>query len=112
MHAAICLAKSIFFVMSYLDFPSTFLDSITPQKFAEEEGIIWKREVSVRRGSLNYAGDLEGYVIRRAVVFSKTEKRLARIGWRVRNQSILQFCFCQLAPKSVSANQNNIRFFE
>jgi hypothetical protein len=42
MHAAIWFAKSISFVMSYLDFPSTFLDSIVLQKFAEEEGIICK----------------------------------------------------------------------
>jgi hypothetical protein len=42
MHTAIYFAKSISFVMSYLDFPSMFLDSITLQKFAEEEGIIWK----------------------------------------------------------------------
>jgi hypothetical protein len=46
MHAAIYLAKSISFVMSYLDFPSTVLDSITLQKFAEEEGIIWNRSLS------------------------------------------------------------------
>jgi len=42
MQTAICFAKPISFVMSYLDFPSTFLDSVTLQKFAEEEGIIWK----------------------------------------------------------------------
>ena len=42
MHTAIYCPKSISFVMNYLDFPSTFLDSITLQKFAEEEGIIWK----------------------------------------------------------------------
>jgi len=42
MHAAISFSKAISFIVSYLDFPSMFLDSITLQKFAEEEGIIWK----------------------------------------------------------------------